>query len=152
MDSVSDTFDPGSWKQVPGFEDLQDITYHRAVDVGGLDHGRRARPIVASIVDLAHAVDLDEDAPLAVDVDQRLGLLEVDLLPAPDDVLGVVRAAVGLRALQQALDEPVPLAALLRECADLLALLQRPLRHLLNYHCGVGAFRTRQMMLDIQSL
>ena len=55
-------------------------------------------------------------------------------------------------ALQAALDEPVPFAALLRECADLLALLQRPLRHLLNYHGGVGAFRTRQMMLDIQTL
>ena len=55
-------------------------------------------------------------------------------------------------ALQHALDAPVPLAALLRECADLLALLQRPLRQLLNYHCGVGAFRTRQMMLDIQTL
>ena len=55
-------------------------------------------------------------------------------------------------ALQHARDEPVPLAALLRECADVLALLQRPLRHLLNYHCGVGAFRTRQMMLDIQTL
>ena len=56
------------------------------------------------------------------------------------------------QALQQALDDPVPFAALLRDCADLLGLLQRPLRHLLNYHCGVGAFRTRQMMLDIQSL
>ena len=55
-------------------------------------------------------------------------------------------------ALQHALDEPVPFAALLRDCEELLALLQRPLRHLLNYHCGVGAFRTRQMMLDIQSL
>jgi len=56
------------------------------------------------------------------------------------------------QALQQALDQPVPLAALLRDCSDLLALLQRPLRHLLNYHCGVGALRTRQMMLDLQSL
>ena len=56
------------------------------------------------------------------------------------------------QALQQALDDPVPFAALLRDCADLLGLLQRPLRHLLNYHCGVGAFRTRQMMLDIQTL
>ena len=31
---VSETFDPSAWKAVPGFEDLQDITYHRAVDVG----------------------------------------------------------------------------------------------------------------------
>ena len=55
-------------------------------------------------------------------------------------------------ALQQALDESVPFAALLRECADVLVMLQRLLRQLLNYHCGVGAFRTRQMMLDIQTL
>jgi DNA repair protein RecO (recombination protein O) len=44
------------------------------------------------------------------------------------------------------------LAALLRECADLLVQLQRPLRLMLNYHCGVGALRTRQMMLDLQTL
>ncbi len=32
--TVSEIFDPTAWKAVPGFEDLQDITYHRAVDVG----------------------------------------------------------------------------------------------------------------------
>jgi naphthoate synthase len=32
--TVSETFDPSAWQAVPGFEDLQDITYHRAVDVG----------------------------------------------------------------------------------------------------------------------
>jgi naphthoate synthase len=31
---ISETFDPAAWQAVPGFEDLQDITYHRAVDVG----------------------------------------------------------------------------------------------------------------------
>ena len=31
---VSELFDPASWRPVPGFEDLDDITYHRAVDVG----------------------------------------------------------------------------------------------------------------------
>ena len=56
------------------------------------------------------------------------------------------------QALQNALDSPGPMAALLRECADLLVQLQRPLRLLLNYHCGVGALRTRQMMLDLQTL
>ena len=56
------------------------------------------------------------------------------------------------QALQQALAEPVPFAALLRDCTEQLALLQRPLRQLLNYHCGVDALRTRQMMLDLQSL
>ena len=31
---VSELFDPSAWQEVPGFEDLQDLTYHRAVDVG----------------------------------------------------------------------------------------------------------------------
>ena len=39
---------------------------------------------------------------LAVDLDQRLGLLGVDLLAAPDDVLGVVGATLGLGALRAA--------------------------------------------------
>jgi DNA repair protein RecO (recombination protein O) len=56
------------------------------------------------------------------------------------------------QSLQTALDSPSPLAALLRDCADLLVQLQRPLRLMLNYHCGVGALRTRQMMLDLQTL
>jgi naphthoate synthase len=31
---VSETFDPAAWHPVPGFEDLTDLTYHRAVDQG----------------------------------------------------------------------------------------------------------------------
>ena len=31
---VSELFDPDAWRPVPGFEDLSDITYHRAVDQG----------------------------------------------------------------------------------------------------------------------
>jgi naphthoate synthase len=31
---VSETFDPSAWESVPGFENLDDITYHRAVDQG----------------------------------------------------------------------------------------------------------------------
>ncbi|WP_426573038.1 1,4-dihydroxy-2-naphthoyl-CoA synthase [Aquihabitans sp. McL0605] len=34
LEGTSEIFDPTAWKLVPGFEDLQDITYHRAVDVG----------------------------------------------------------------------------------------------------------------------
>ena len=33
-DSVSEIFDPTAWKAVPGFEDLTDLTYHRAVEHG----------------------------------------------------------------------------------------------------------------------
>ena len=31
---VSELFDPGAWRAVDGFEDLTDVTYHRAVDQG----------------------------------------------------------------------------------------------------------------------
>ena len=31
---VSALFDPDAWQPVPGFEDLVDLTYHRAVDAG----------------------------------------------------------------------------------------------------------------------
>ena len=31
---VSEIFDPAAWATVPGFEDLTDVTYHRAVDQG----------------------------------------------------------------------------------------------------------------------
>jgi naphthoate synthase len=38
-EQVSETFDPASWRVVPGF-DLTDITYHRAIDpAGGRDPG-----------------------------------------------------------------------------------------------------------------
>ena len=30
IDGVSETFDPDAWDVVPGFEDLTDLTYHRA--------------------------------------------------------------------------------------------------------------------------
>src|SRR6478752_7489375 len=30
LDGVSDIFDPADWNDVPGFEDLTDLTYHRA--------------------------------------------------------------------------------------------------------------------------
>ena len=32
--TVSELFDPTAWREVPGFEDLQDLTYHRAVEHG----------------------------------------------------------------------------------------------------------------------
>jgi naphthoate synthase len=32
--AVSEIFDPAAWAPVPGFEDLSDLTYHRAVDAG----------------------------------------------------------------------------------------------------------------------
>ncbi len=33
-DSVSEIFNPTAWREIPGFEDLTDLTYHRAVEHG----------------------------------------------------------------------------------------------------------------------
>ena len=52
----------------------------------------------------------------------------------------------------RALDDPAPFNATAREAAVLNAELKPQLRALLHYHCGVGTLRTRQMMIDLQSL
>lgn len=55
-------------------------------------------------------------------------------------------------ALQRAMDGPAPFHAVLRETAQAMTELKPMLRSLLHYHCGVGQLRTRQMMIDLQSL
>ena len=56
------------------------------------------------------------------------------------------------RQLQQALTDGTPLTETLRVCAQLSNELKPQLRALLHYHCGVSTLRTRQMMVDLQSL
>ena len=55
-------------------------------------------------------------------------------------------------ALQCALDSDTAFTAVLRLCAELSAELKPQLRALLHYHCGVATLRTRQMMLELQTL
>lgn len=55
-------------------------------------------------------------------------------------------------SLQQSLNDGAPFTATLRVCAEMMAELKPQLRMLLNYHCGVTTLRTRQMMMDIQSI
>lgn len=58
--------------------------------------------------------------------------------------------------LASALDDEAPFTALLGHCARLpgeqRASLRQQLRGLLHYHSGGGVLRTRQMMIDLQSL
>ena len=54
--------------------------------------------------------------------------------------------------LQAALAGSAPFTTTLGACAAVMAELKPQLRALLNYHCGVGTLRTRQMMIDLQSL
>ena len=55
-------------------------------------------------------------------------------------------------ALQQSLAGHASFTATLRACSEVLTELKPQLRGLLNYHCGVTTLRTRQMMIDLQSL
>lgn len=74
---------------------------------------------------------------------------------------GLMQAQGGERAsltgrqwhlLQLALDDAAPFHATLQACAQVMAGLKPQLRVLLHYHCGVATLRTRQMMMDLQSL
>ena len=55
-------------------------------------------------------------------------------------------------SLQAALDSETPFSLLLQACSTCLQPLKTQLRTLLHYHCGVSTLKTRQMMMDIQSL
>jgi DNA repair protein RecO (recombination protein O) len=54
-------------------------------------------------------------------------------------------------ALQAALDDAAPFHATLQAAAT-MGELKPQLRALLHYHCGVSTLRTRQLMMDLQSL
>lgn len=55
-------------------------------------------------------------------------------------------------ALASALQAGASFSALLAACAPITAALKPQLRTLLQYHCGNPRLRTRQFMMDIQSL
>lgn len=76
---------------------------------------------------------------------------EAGLRAAHDDDVHALDGAQWL-ALQAGLDDHDPFIATLRACAACQQNLQPQLRALLHYHSGVRVFRTRQLMLDVQSL
>ena len=77
---------------------------------------------------------------------------EMGLRPA---VEGDRAALTGLQwgALQQALEQgESAYPATVRACAAVSSALKSQLRHLLQYHCGSPMLRTRQLMMDLQTL
>ena len=62
---------------------------------------------VRDLVHLAHAVDTDEQAGVGIVLGEGRGLATVDGLALPDDVLGVIGAALDLGALEQSLDDGI---------------------------------------------
>ncbi len=102
----------------------------------------------------------------------ELNAQTLTLSPLQADALYVLVAEGGLRShnaqdrtglvggvwlqLHESLSTDAPFTATLRLCAEMPAeqrnALQGQLRALLHYHCGVQTLRTRQMMIDLQSL
>ena len=56
------------------------------------------------------------------------------------------------QTLQRALDGASPFSDTMHACVDNLPALKAQLRALLHYHCDVKVLKTRQMMIDLQSL
>ena len=77
---------------------------------------------------------------------------EMGLRPAVDSDRGSLTGAQwqGLQAALQQGEAAYP--ATVRACAPIAAALKSQLRHLLQYHCGSPLLRTRQLMMDLQTL
>ena len=89
-------------------------------------------------------------APL--EADARYTLVPEGGLRARGDADRASLSGAQWLALQQALETGAPFIDTLRACAAVMADLKPQLRALLHYHCGVATLRTRQMMVDLQSL
>jgi DNA repair protein RecO (recombination protein O) len=135
--------------------------YAAAVHVLGSEHGPAQEPALRAFellllreIGLLPTLDLETSALTALDPRVRYSLVpEGGLVQAPPSDDG--RASLSgheWQALQRALDDSAPFGATLQACAGVMAQLKPQLRALLHYHCGVSTLRTRQLMIDLQSL
>ena len=139
---------------------------HYADAVQALAEGQQAQAAVVRAFELLilreagllPALDLEcaSLAPLLSDAHYRLepesGLRLTEPADGPSALHHALSGACWL-ALQAALDDPYPFAALLHACEGTRGhALRQPLRQLLHYHSGVRVFQTRQLMLDIRRL
>jgi len=134
--------------------------YTGAVQVLASEHGEALEPALRAFelvllreIGLLPSLDAETAtlAPLADD--ERYSLLpEGGLVAARAEDARASLRGEQWRALQAALDERAPFSSTLRLAAPCAAELKPQLRALLHYHCGVSTLRTRQMMMDLQSL
>lgn len=97
-------------------------------------------------------LDLQTLTMVDVDPEQRYALRpDSGLMQAPVDERQAM-AGAQWHALQQALDGPSPMAALLSVCEAEGAALKPLLRALLQYHCGGAVLRTRALMMEVAQL
>jgi DNA repair protein RecO (recombination protein O) len=134
--------------------------YASAVTVLGSPHPELLEPALRAFelillreIGLLPSLDAQTLAMASLEEDARYALVpEGGLVATGDDESRPSLAGASWLALQQALDDAAPFNALLRSASQAMPGLKPQLRALLHYHCGVETLRTRQLMMDIQSL
>jgi DNA repair protein RecO (recombination protein O) len=134
--------------------------YAAAVLVLGSEHVEAIEPALRAFellllreIGLLPTLDRETATLARVEPRSRYTLMpEAGLVATGDDDERPGLAGERWVALQRALDDSAPFHATLREAAADMAQLKPQLRSLLHYHCGVGTLRTRQMLIDLQSL
>ena len=140
--------------------------YAGAVRVLASKHGEALEPVLRAFellllreIGLLPALNVDTQTPAleTLPPQARYALVpEGGLHPAPAPAQ--LRASLSgpqwleLDRALQSTEGPERLAALLRACTPVAFALKPQLRALLQYHCGPPLLRTRQLMMDIQSL
>ncbi len=134
-------------------------TYAGVVRVLASEHGDALEPVLRAfelllLRELGLLPGLDTEtltlAPLRSEA--RYALVPEGGLRAAAPADRATLAGAQWLALQRALDAAVSYPATLRACAEVAAELKPQLRTLLQYHCGNPVLRTRQLMMDLQSL
>jgi DNA repair protein RecO (recombination protein O) len=134
--------------------------YAAAVDMLGSEHGDALEPALRAFellllreIGLLPTLDAQTLTFAPLDPGARYALVaEAGLMAFAQGDDRPALAGARWIALQRALDDPAPFHATAREAAVVNAELKPQLRALLHYHCGVGTLRTRQLMIDLQSL
>jgi DNA repair protein RecO (recombination protein O) len=133
--------------------------YAAAIHVLASEHGEALQPALRAFellllreTGLLPSLDAQTMTLAALQSQARYSLVAEGglVLSSPEQDRGSL-AGAQWRELQAALDDPAPFSATLSAAAGMPE-LKPQLRQLLHYHCGVATLRTRQLMLELQSL
>jgi DNA repair protein RecO (recombination protein O) len=133
--------------------------YSRVVQVIASEHGEALQPALRTfelllLREIGWLPMLDAQTMTLLDLhpDEHYTLVPEGGLRQTNESDRASLSGAQWMALQRSLAPDAPFTATLRACAGVMAELKPQLRALLNYHCGVSTLRTRQMMIDLQSL
>jgi DNA repair protein RecO (recombination protein O) len=134
--------------------------YAGAVTVIGSQHGEAIEPALRAFelillreIGLLPALNAQTLTLAPMETEERYGLVpEAGLIAIGDQDQRPGLPGARWSALEAALSDSAAFQATLREAAVCASELKPQLRTVLHYHCGVSQLRTRQLMMDLQSL